>query len=126
METGTRRINIMKLVLIGIYLVLTTSGVVLMKLGGNAGTISLANKEITVGMSLISAAGFLCYICSFLLYTRIVMMFDLSYIVPICTGIVQIATLVTACLVLKEPIHLQGIIGVILIIIGIAVMNIKK
>lgn len=116
----------MKLVLIGIYLVLTTSGVVLMKLGGNAGTISLANKEITVGMSLISAAGFLCYICSFLLYTRIVMMFDLSYIVPICTGIVQIATLVTACLVLKEPIHLQGIIGVILIIIGIAVMNIKK
>ena len=49
----------------------------------------------------ISALGFICYIISFLLYTRIVMMFqNLSYITPICTGIVQILVLIASKLVL--------------------------
>ena len=74
----------MKIMLVIIYLILTVSGLVLMKLGGNSGTILIANKELTFGISLISGLGFICYICSFLIYTRIVMMFDLSYIVPLC------------------------------------------
>lgn len=73
-----------------------------------------------------SAIGFVCYICSFLLFTRMVIMFDLSYIMPLTTGIVQILSLVASSVVFKESISKQGIIGASIIIIGLIIMNYKK
>ena len=116
----------MKIVLILIYLALTISGLVLMKKGGNPGTISMNKGDLNFGINAISLLGFICYIGSFLLFTRIVVMFDLSYIMPICTGIVQILTLIASYFVFKEQISKQGIIGAMLVIIGIVVMNFKK
>lgn len=116
----------MKIVLVVIYLILTVSGLVLMKLGGNSGTVSVANKELTFGISLISALGFVCYICSFFLYTKIIMMFDLSYIVPVTTGIAQILTLVASYIVFKDEMSIQSISGAIIVILGILIMNFRK
>lgn len=116
----------MKIMLIVIYLLLTVSGLVLMKLGGNSGTVSVANKELTFGISLISGLGFLCYICSFFLYTKIIMMFDLSYIVPVTTGIAQILTLVASYLVFKDEISINSVSGAIIVIVGIIIMNFKR
>ena len=116
----------MKFILVGIYLVLTLAGLILMKKGGNPGSLSVNNGEINLGMSLVSMIGFICYILSFFLFTRIVVMFDLSYIMPICTGIVQVLTLVASYFVFKEQISKQGIIGASLVIIGIIIMNFKK
>lgn len=116
----------MKFILVGIYLILTLSGLIFMKLGGNSGTFSLSQGTIGFSINWISLIGFICYICSFLLFTRIVIMFDLSYIMPICTGIVQIATLIASKLVFKEAIGMQGIIGASIVIIGIMIMNLPK
>ena len=121
-----RRKNTMKIILVVIYLILTISGLILMKKGGNPGTFSMQNGNFTFGMNFISLLGFICYIGSFLLFTRMVVMFDLSYIMPICTGIVQVFTLFASYLVFKEEISLQGVIGAVLIIIGIIVMNVKR
>ncbi len=118
--------NGMKIILIVIYLFLTVAGLVLMKIGGNSGTISIANKELNFGISLISGLGFICYICSFLLYTKIIMMFDLSYIVPLTTGIAQILTLIASYLIFKDEISIQSVGGAVIIIIGILIMNIKR
>ncbi len=117
--------NIMKFVLVIIYLILTVSGLILMKLGGNPGSLAIKEGTATFGISLISLAGFVCYICSFLLFTRIVVMFDLSYIMPLTTGIVQVLTLVASKVVFKEEFSTQGIIGAAIIIFGIILMNIK-
>ena len=117
--------NKMKIILIIAYLILTVSGLVLMKLGGNPGTISIENKTFQFGISLISALGFICYVASFLLFTRLVVMFDLSYIMPLCTGIVQILTLVASAVIFKESFTWQTVTGASLIIIGIILMNIK-
>ena len=74
----------MKILMIVCYLIFTVSGLILMKKGGNAGKISISAGEFDFNISLISALGFVCYIVSFLLYTRIVMMFEnLSFISPI-------------------------------------------
>ncbi len=116
----------MKIILIVIYLLLTVAGLVLMKMGGNSGTISIANKELTFGISLVSGLGFLCYICSFLLYTKIIMMFDLSYIVPLTTGIAQILTLIASYVIFKDEMSFQSVGGAIIVIIGILLMNYKR
>ncbi len=78
-----------------------------------------------MAMNLVSGLGFVCYICSFLLFTKIVIMFDLSYILPICTGVSQVLILIASYYVFNEKISLYGIVGASLIIIGLVIMNIK-
>ena len=60
----------MQAIIIIIYICLSISGLVLMKLGGNPGTISMAEGNINLGISPISLLGFICYICSFLLLKK--------------------------------------------------------
>lgn len=115
----------MKYLMIIVYLILTLSGLVLIKKGGNPGKIKLNKKDINLSMSIVSALGFVCYLCSFLLFTKIVVMFDLSYIMPIVTGIVQVMTLIVANIFFKEKINKRSIIGASLVIVGIIVMNLK-
>lgn len=115
----------MEIILIFIYVFLTLTGLVLMKKGGNPGKISVNKKDMNLSMSPISALGFVCYLCSFLLFTKIVVMFDLSYIMPIVTGVVQVMTLIVANLLFKEKIDKKAIIGASLVIIGIFVMNLN-
>ena len=122
-----KRRNIkMQIILIIIYLILTVSGLILMKLGGNTGTLAFDNGNMNFGISLVSLAGFICYICSFLLFTRLVVMFDLSYIMPLTTGIVQVLSLVASKLIFKENFTWQAVLGASLVIIGIIIMNYKK
>lgn len=116
----------MKIILVIIYLMLTVSGLILMKLGGNSGEVAIKEGVFNFNISLISALGFVCYICSFLLFTKIVLMFDLSYIMPLTTGIVQILTLVASYLVFKENLTLQSVMGASIVIIGIILMNWKS
>ena len=116
----------MKYFLVIIYLILTISGLIFMKLGGNSGSLAINNGNINFSINWISAIGFVCYLFSFLLFTKIVIMFDLSYIMPLITGIVQIGTLVASKIVFKEIITMQGLIGAIIIIVGIIVMNLPK
>ena len=116
----------MKIVFVVAYIILTLSGLVFMKLGGNSGSFALNEGTINFSINWISAIGFVCYLCSFLLFTKIVIMFDLSYILPLVTGIVQIATLVASKIVFKEVITMQGLIGASVIIVGIIIMNLPK
>ena len=118
--------NIMKIVLVLIYLVLTVSGLILMKKGGNSGSIAIEKQTFNFNINLISALGFICYLFSFLLYTKIIVMFDLSYITPICTGIVQILILVASKLVFKENFTTTSVVGAAIVIMGIIIMNLPK
>lgn len=121
------RRGFMKYILIVVYLIFTVSGLILMKLGGNPGSFAVKDGTMTFGMNLISGLGLLCYLCSFIIFTRIITMFaNLSYIYPIITGIVQILTLIASALVLKEKITPMGVLGCIIIVAGIVVLNIKK
>ncbi len=127
MEKTEKRRNIkMQFIIIGIYLLLTMSGLILMKLGGNTGKFAMVEGDINFGISPVSLLGFICYIGSFFLYTRMVVMFDLSYITPLCTGIVQILTLIASKVIFKENITVQGIAGASIIIIGLLIMNWKR
>ena len=97
-----------------------------MKKGGNAGTITNSNGEFGFNISWISALGFVCYIISFLLFTRIIMMFEsLSFISPICNGISQVMIVLASWLILKEQITGLNIGGAALIIAGVVIMNLK-
>lgn len=114
-----------KIGLISMYIILTISGLILMKYGQNTGSIAIEQGSILFSINWISFLGLVSYILSFLLYTKIVVKFDLSFIIPVTAGIVQVLTLVFGIVLFKESITLLSIIGVALVIIGIVLMNIK-
>lgn len=121
-----RRNNIMRIFMIILYLIFTVSGLILMKKGGNAGSITLGAGEFSFSISWISALGFICYIISFLLFTRIIMMFEnVSYISPICNGIAQACIVIASIIFLKEKFSIATLGGAALIIAGVIVMNLK-
>lgn len=114
-----------KSILVILYVILTILGLVLMKFGGNTGTLSFEQVTFTFSMSLVSLLGFVSYIASFLLFTNIVVKFDLSYITPITAGIIQVLTLLSGIFVFGEKISINGIVGIVLVVSGIVIMNIK-
>ena len=114
-----------KIFLVLIYVILTILGLILMKLGQNTGTISVNQGEVLFSINYISLLGLISYILSFLLYTRIIVNFNLSFIVPVTAGIVQLLTLGFGIILFNETISKLSIIGVTLVIVGIVIMNIK-
>ena len=113
----------MKYLLLIIYIIFTTGGITFMKLGGDSLKIGFNNKCL-LSMSWQTFLGFLLYIVSFLLWQRLVVKYDLSIMVPIVTGIVQIIILFIGYFIFKESFNMITLIGALLIIIGIIVMAI--
>lgn len=114
-----------KIFLVVMYVILTIAGLVLMKLGQNTGSFLVNHGDVLFSINWISLLGLISYILSFLLYTRIIVNFNLSFIVPVTAGIVQILTLIFGIIMFSETISALSIIGVTLVIAGIVIMNIK-
>lgn len=116
----------MEILIIGIYLLLSTGGLILIKSGAN--TVSLGIKEgmFNCQISLLSILGLIFYVGSFLIFTFVIVKkFDLMYIMPIVTGISQVLVILAGLFVFKEHINNFGIAGIILIILGVIMLNIK-
>ncbi len=63
---------------------------------------------------------------SFLFYTIIISKFELSVIVPVLGGLVNVIVLLAAFFIFKETLNSTKIVGVILVCIGIIFINLKK
>lgn len=107
-----------------IYVILSSSGLVLFKLGTVGSGIQIFGINITLKMII----GVICYGMSFLLWLYIVSKVNLTIAMPLSVALVNTLVVVESCIFLKEKITLQQTIGIFLIIIGVMVMtgNIKK
>ena len=70
--------------------------------------------------------GFLLYIASFLLWQKLIATYDLSYIVPIATGIVQVVVLLGSYFLFKESMSFINVIGILMVIVGIVLISVKR
>lgn len=118
---------IFTIILIGVYIILTVSGLVLFKIGTNENfSIKYVTGDLSIQLNIKVILGLLCYLCSFLLYMFLVSKFDLSYIVPITQGIIYILIFASSIAIFKDNINNFSIIGTIMVIVGIVLLNIKK
>ena len=111
----------MKYIFVIIYLFCTTGGITFMKLGGDSLKLSFKNG-LSFSMGWQTFVGFLLYLISFLLWQKLIVKYDLSIMVPIVTGIVQVLVLLISHFIFKESISIVSLIGAILIISGIIIM----
>lgn len=96
-----------------------------MKSGGNSLALTLGNG-ISFKIGYLTLLGFIAYIISFLLWQKLIVTFDLSYIVPITTGITQLIILVAGIFIFKENVNWISILGALFVIIGVVMMAIGK
>ena len=87
-----------------------------------------SNKKCGINFKIgyITLLGFILYIGSFLMWQKLLTTYDLSYIVPITTGIVQVVVLLVSYFIFKEAITLTNLTGIIFVIVGIILISIKK
>lgn len=116
----------MKIISIIIYLILSVGGLILVKSGSSNVHIAIQNGTFNFEMGLKAMLGFIAYIGSFLIYTfYIIKKFDLSYIFPIITGITQVLIILAGVFIFKEKINAYAIGGILFILVGIVLLNIK-
>ena len=114
----------MKIVLSVLYIVFTSLGVLFMKLGGDSLSLSLKSM-IQFKMGYMTLLGFVFYLGSFLLWQKLLVSYNLSFIVPVLTGISQVIVLLMSIFFFKESVNAYNIIGVILVIVGISLIGLK-
>lgn len=109
-----------------IYLIFSVSGIILVKIGGSSFSLNISKLDLKLQIEWLSILGMVCYIFSFLLWMIIIPRYNLSFIVPISVGLVQILVLFAAVFILKEKVNLYNLLGVLTIIVGVILLNIKK
>lgn len=112
----------MQYLIIVIYILFTTGGITFMKLGGDSLHLALKDSfSLSIGWK--TFIGLSCYLVSFLLWQRLVVKYDISIIVPIVNGIVQVIILLIGHFLFKETLSPVSMVGAALIIIGIVIMG---
>jgi len=111
----------MKYLLTVIYIFFTTGGITFMKLGGDSLKLGLKDG-FSFSMGWKTFVGFCFYLISFLLWQKMIVKYDLSIMVPIVTGIVQLIILLIGYIIFKEQVNIVSIIGAAFIIVGIIIM----
>ena len=116
------------IIFMGMYFVFTCTGLALMRQGALAGgSLEISfNGGFSFSIGFISLLGYISYLVSFLMFTRLVSMFPLSFVMPVVTGIVQVLSVIIAFAIFKEEMRIINIIGIVLVIAGIVAINLKS
>lgn len=112
----------MSIFIIVSYIVLTVSGVLLMRCGATydkVASLMILGYKINV----ITILGILCYGFSFMLWIYLLQKYEISKILPFTVGISNVITILGACFLLGESISILKGIGVAVIIAGLIIIN---
>jgi drug/metabolite transporter (DMT)-like permease len=117
-----------KIILALIYLITSTSGLLLFKLGNNQvkTIIAFQNGTIQFQIGCLSVLGLLCYIASFVTFMILLTKHHLTYLVPILNGCFYVLVLAGSAFILKEKTSGIAIIGSLLTIIGVLMVSFAK
>jgi drug/metabolite transporter (DMT)-like permease len=118
--------RLMKFILLIIYVITSSTGVVLIRLGGMQTKLILKADLVSLSSNWLFMSGLLFYVISFLLWIVILQKFELTYISPIAHGLVFVSIAILSRFLLHEVISWRTVIGFVLIFAGILVFNIKR
>ena len=113
----------MLIILFMVYVILSSSGLVLFKLGGANTDIQFSFLGFNIAFSWKMILGIICYGTSFLLWLYLVSNMNLTFAMPLSVGLVNTLVIVESCLLLKEKVSLNQGIGIFIIITGVIIMT---
>jgi drug/metabolite transporter (DMT)-like permease len=110
-----------------IYALTSTAGLVLIKLAGqNGAPISFVDGRLHLNFGPYAIIGIFLYGVSFLLYTYLISKNDLSYIIPISTALIYIGIFFASYFLFHEALTALKITGILLILGGVVLLHLSK
>lgn len=117
---------LMSKLLIALYIIATSSALLILKLGAKAGPpIDYANGGVHFNINAYTISGIALYGISFLLYTFLIAKYDLGYIIPLTTALVYVLIFAGSSVLFNESFTALKIIGIALVLGGVACLNIR-
>jgi len=117
----------MSIILTIVYILTTSSGLILLKLGTNSGPpVSFVENSLKFNFNLYLISGIALYGLSFLLYIYLISKFDLGYIIPITAAFVYILIFTASFFIFHEAFTMIKISAITLIILGVILLNFNK
>ena len=117
----------MSKILIALYVLATSSALVVLKLGAKDGApAEFLNGRIHLNITPYTLLGILLYGTSFVLYMYLISKYDLGYIIPLTTALVYILIFTASFFVFNEAFTAIKVAGIALIVIGLVLLNLKS
>lgn len=113
--------------LIALFVLITSSALVVLKLGMKAGApVAFLDGKIQLNINAYAVSGVLLYGISFLLYMYLLSKYDLGYIIPLTTALVYVLIFTASYFIFKETFTFVKVLGITLILVGLALLNLHK
>lgn len=116
----------MNKVLFVIYVILSSSGLILFKLGTNNANIHFNLFGLGLDISFKMIIGILCYGLSFLLWLYLVSKINLTIAMPLSVALVNTLVVIGSCLFLNEKINFTQGLGIFIIILGVSLISWRR
>ena len=117
----------MSKLIISFYVLTTSLALIILKLGAKAGLpFNYSDNKLHFNINLYTISGIILYGLSFITYIYIVSKYDLGYIIPLTAALVYVLIFTASFFIFKESFTIMKILGIALIIIGLAFLNIKN
>lgn len=114
------------IILFVIYVFMSSSGLVLFKLGTADPNLKLSLFGFTIHFSIKTLIGVFCYGISFLLWLIIVSRSQLTIVMPLSVALVNTLVVVESCVFLHEKVTLMQGIGIFIVLLGVSLIGVKK
>lgn len=116
----------MSKLVIGLYVIITSLALVVLKLSSKAGApVQFLENQLHFNINPLTVLGICLYGASFVLYTYLISKFDLGYIIPLTTACVYALIFVASFVIFKEQFTVLKIGGIIFILVGLTLLNLK-
>jgi drug/metabolite transporter (DMT)-like permease len=117
----------LKLLPILFYVATTAAGLIILKLStANGLPISYIDGKFAFNFNWLAFLGIFFYGVSFLSYFYLISKFDLGYIIPLTTALVYTVIFFASFIIFKESFTMVKILAIVLILTGLALLNINK
>ncbi len=117
----------MQKIIIALYILITSSALVVLKLGSKGGSlIQYIDNKLHFHISPLILLGVVLYGISFPLYVYIISKYSLGYIIPLTAAFIYTVVFFASFVFFNEVFTLTKIIGISLIILGLVFLNLKS
>jgi len=110
--------------IIALYVLTTSAALVVLKLASNTGApVSVVNNKLALNINPVTVLGVILFGTSFILYTYLISTYDLGYIIPLAASFVYILVFSASYFIFNESFTILKVIAILLVISGIALLN---
>lgn len=114
----------MSRIIIAAYVIATSLALILLRLGSkNGAPVSFVDGRLSFNITAMIVAGIFSFGVSFLLYTYLLSIYDLGFIVPLTTGIVYAIIFVASYFIFHESFTPIKLFAIAIIFIGVILLN---